>query len=503
MLVWPGRITYSIDLGYAERGQRRPRNRMRPLPVVALDPALRAVLQNRPARIHHGACTFRLAQVKLAARRRGGARQFVQRALPLRRRRRRQHLHARSSISMATATPSSGLQLMGTVNNVPEGTELTFPMTRHRHLAWHRVQRLRPHHGDAHRRHDPVARRLLRRPAPRLRRLLLPAAPDDFEPGAEFAAGDAVHHHGLRLRRGQHLGHQRGRSGGARLAGPDVTGIQAGTTQVLGFGGSLGTRTFPIGLSDRQRCVCELRLRDQRRLATGSAVAGRLRVMSRSTISGQFTTSDVPISSGHRRGRAGELLGDGLRQHRDGRRSGRRRGTRGRRLCRRRPRGNPDFTPAAFQIVFVPSAGTYSGALANGSTTCASSASSPGRADGAPSPAVLVTRRSAAADAPRTAVAVAGSGRREPRDAQLVAGRRADRPPTTRSTRARARGRRTWSWRPMGAATSITAIAPVGVRIYVRVVATNAGGSATSNEVHLHRGAARRSRARRRWRQPR
>jgi len=35
----------------------------------------------------------------------------------------------------------------------------------------------------------------------------------------------------------------------------------------------------------------------------------------------------------------------------------------------------------------------------------------------------------------------------------------------------------------MGMATSITAAAPLGMRIYVRVVATNAAGSATSNEV--------------------
>ena len=38
---------------------------------------------------------------------------------------------------------------------------------------------------------------------------------------------------------------------------------------------------------------------------------------------------------------------------------------------------------------------------------------------------------------------------------------------------------------PMGGATSITAVAPVGTPIYVRVVATNAAGSATSNEVQF------------------
>jgi hypothetical protein len=42
---------------------------------------------------------------------------------------------------------------------------------------------------------------------------------------------------------------------------------------------------------------------------------------------------------------------------------------------------------------------------------------------------------------------------------------------------------------PMGTATSISAAAPVGMRIYVRVVATNAVGSATSNEVNFQLSA--------------
>ena len=38
---------------------------------------------------------------------------------------------------------------------------------------------------------------------------------------------------------------------------------------------------------------------------------------------------------------------------------------------------------------------------------------------------------------------------------------------------------------PMGVAMSVTAVAPVGTPIYVRVVATNVAGSATSNEVQF------------------
>ena len=85
------------------------------------------------------------------------------------------------------------------------------------------------------------------------------------------------------------------------------------------------------------------------------------------------------------------------------------------------------------------------------------------------------------ADIPRSSDAAVDTVEQS-RVARVVTGSAARRP-TTRFTRARARARSNLAVASMGMSQSISAMAPVGVTIYVRVVASNAAGSATSNEV--------------------
>jgi hypothetical protein len=140
---------------------------------------------------------------------------------------------------------------------------------------------------------------------------------------------------------------------------------------------------------------------------------------------------------------------------------------------------NASFSPLYYAVT-VPSAGTYSGQLPSGRfylrgrTRMQSGAVSPPTAavvvDVAPppSPGVPVLTATQVASNPVTLSWTAGPGG-APTSFTLYAG-------TTPQGSNLAVA-------PMGLATSISTVAPAGVPIYVRVVATNAAGSATSNEI--------------------
>jgi hypothetical protein len=147
---------------------------------------------------------------------------------------------------------------------------------------------------------------------------------------------------------------------------------------------------------------------------------------------------------------------------------------------------DPSFNPA-FNVI-VPAAGTYSGVLGNGGYYLrVVSLSPPGSRGGVsetrfvqvgpapqppPGPPTLVPTQ--VGGNPVTVSWAPGSGG-TPTGYLLLAGTRP--------------GGQDLGAFPMGAATSVTAVAPVGIPLYVRVVASNAAGSATSNEISFQLAA--------------
>jgi hypothetical protein len=141
---------------------------------------------------------------------------------------------------------------------------------------------------------------------------------------------------------------------------------------------------------------------------------------------------------------------------------------------------NPSFNPAAFTVV-VPSAGSYSGSIANGTYYLRIRSLAPNGAPGMASDTRTVSVGSAPTTPPgaptlrltqsSNPVSLAwspGSGG-TPTNYTIYAGT--------------SPGASNLAVASMGMSQSISAMAPVGVTIYVRVVASNAAGSATSNEV--------------------
>jgi hypothetical protein len=141
---------------------------------------------------------------------------------------------------------------------------------------------------------------------------------------------------------------------------------------------------------------------------------------------------------------------------------------------------NPSFNPASFTVI-VPAAGTYSGSLAPGTYYLRVRSVSPGGAPGLASETRMVqVGAPVEPPAPPTLTPVnvtsnpitlswAPGGGGAALGYTLVAGT--------------SPGASNLGTFPMGAATSITATVPLGVRIHVRVVASNAAGQATSNEI--------------------
>ena len=144
---------------------------------------------------------------------------------------------------------------------------------------------------------------------------------------------------------------------------------------------------------------------------------------------------------------------------------------------------NPAFSPAAFTVI-VPSAGTYSGSLGNGTYYLRVRSLAVGGAPGMSSETRTVTLGPAPVALPGTPVLSLAQVAANPVTLSWSPG--AGGTPSGYTVYAgTSPGASNLAVAPMGGATSITAVAPVGTPIYVRVVATNAAGSATSNEVQF------------------
>ncbi|MCC7125631.1 MAG: fibronectin type III domain-containing protein [Acidobacteria bacterium] len=145
---------------------------------------------------------------------------------------------------------------------------------------------------------------------------------------------------------------------------------------------------------------------------------------------------------------------------------------------------NPDFNPASFTVI-VPNAGTHSGQLGSTGTLylrvrSLATNGAPGMASETravrlgPDPVMPPGQPALSITSTSNPVGLAwaqGSGG-TPSSYTVYAGT--------------APGASNLAVAPMGTAHALSAVAPVGMPIYVRVVATNASGSATSNEVVLN-----------------
>jgi hypothetical protein len=141
---------------------------------------------------------------------------------------------------------------------------------------------------------------------------------------------------------------------------------------------------------------------------------------------------------------------------------------------------NPGFNPAAFTVV-VPSAGSYSGSIANGTYYLRIRSLAPNGAPGMASETRTVSVGSAPVTPPG-APALRLTQSSNP--VALAWSPGSGGTPTTYTIYAgTSPGASNLAVASVGMSQSISAMAPVGLTIYVRVVASNAAGSATSNEV--------------------
>ncbi|MEZ5286820.1 MAG: fibronectin type III domain-containing protein [Vicinamibacterales bacterium] len=149
---------------------------------------------------------------------------------------------------------------------------------------------------------------------------------------------------------------------------------------------------------------------------------------------------------------------------------------------------NPGFNPASFTVI-VGAAGTYSGALGNGTWYLRVRSLASNGAPGLASETRQVTTGPPIPDPPTAPTLVKTQTSANPVTLNWSPGSGGT--PTSYTVYAgTSPGASNLAVAPMGLATSVTAAAPVGVPVYVRVVATNAAGSATSNEVVFTVGAA-------------
>jgi hypothetical protein len=374
--------------------------------------------------------------------------------------------------------PSSGLVQVGTMNNVPKNTVLTFPMNTSGiapGFEYFIYVRIVENRGGLQEVRGGYAsgRLLIYSPSSSLPRLTVSS------PSAGSSVNTPFSITGCAFDEGNTSGINMDEVSVLAIAGPNVTGVQAGSTQVLGFGGPLGTRSFPTSCPSASGAFAN----------SGFSISGvyalsqgnwTLRVLARSTISGQFTVRDVPVTvvtaAGAPQNFTATASGNTVTVSFTAPTSGPQVGGYIIEAAR-----NPDFVPAAFQVP-VPAPGSYSGAIASGTYYFRAVSLEAIGARIAASPAVLVNvgplpptppgppslSLAQAASNPITLSWSPGSGG-PPTNYTLYAGT--------------SPGASNLIVAPMGGATSISATAPVGVPIYVRVVATNGGGSATSNEV--------------------
>jgi hypothetical protein len=374
--------------------------------------------------------------------------------------------------------PSSGLVQVGTMNNVQKGTALTYTMNTNgitpgpEYFVYVRIVENR---GGLQEVRGGYAGGSLRvySPSSSLPRLTVSS------PAANSSVSTPFTITGCAYDEGNTSGINMDEVSVLAIAGPNVTGPQAGSTQVLGFGGSLGTRSFPTSCPSATGTFANsgFSFSGVYALAQGNWT---LRVLGRSTISGQFTTRDVPVTvvtaAGAPQSFTATASGNTVTVSFAAPTSGPRVG--GYIIEAARDAG---FSPAAFQV-FVPGPGTYSGAIASGTYYFRAVSLEPIGARIAASPAVLVNVGPLPPTPPGAPSLSLAQAAANPVTLSWSPGPGG--PPTSYTLYAgTSPGASNLVAAPMGANTSISAMAPVGLPIYVRVVATNAGGSATSNEV--------------------
>lgn len=475
LLIWPGRNTYTVDLSTLTAANQGLETECPFCPTLPwLNHSVRFFrLDPHEATI---GVTFRLAGVKLAALDEvaaGGTFNV------------RYGFNDADTGSTYTAQffldgdrdPSGGLVQVGTQNNVQRGAALTFPFNTNgvapgEYFVYVRIvenrgglQEVRGAYSGGKLRVYSASSSL-----PRLT-VSAPAA------GASVPTPFTIR--GCAYDEGNTSGINMDEVSVLAIAGPDVTGPQAGSTQVLGFGGSLGTRSFPTSCPSASGAFANsgFSFNGVYALSQGSWT---LRVLARSTISGQFTVRDVPITvvtaAGAPSNFSASASGNTVTVSFGAPTSGPQVGG-----YIVEASQNSQFSPAAFQV-FVPSPGTYSGAVASGTYYFRAVSLEPIGARIAPSPAVLVTVGPQPPSPPGPPTLSLAQAAANPVTLNWSPG--AGGPPTNYTLYAgTSPGASNLAVAPMGGATSISATAPVGVTIYVRVVATNAGGAATSNEV--------------------
>lgn len=272
------------------------------------------------------------------------------------------------------------------------------------------------------------------------------------------------------------------------VAGPGVVGVAPGTTYALGFGNGLGTLQYGPVTGSPVTCESVTNPASPYR-NSGFRISNiglqqgpwTLKTFARSTLTGELSAlGDIPVqvtqmtlapqnfqatSSGNtvtisfQAPVGGPPIGgyavDGAT--------------------------NPGFNPGAFTVV-VGAAGTYSGVLGNGTWYLRIRSLAPNGAPGMASETRSVTLGPAPPAPPGVPTLSMAQVSANPVTLRWSAG--AGGTPTSYTLYAgTSPGASNLAVAPMGLATSITAVAPLGTPIYVRVVATNAAGSATSNEV--------------------
>lgn len=283
------------------------------------------------------------------------------------------------------------------------------------------------------------------------------------------------------------------------IAGANVTGPQAGQTLALGFGNTLGNLSYAPLNPSTPPVVCESIANTASPFRNSgfeiSNISGlspgnwTLRVIARSTISGEFTQStDVPfvVSNATLGPRNFTVTGQGNTIN----------------LSWQPPIGGPTVGGYAIQLaqnsnfnpvlaqVNVPASTTSAGPaqLGNGSWCLRVLTLAPGGAPGAASDSQCFTIPfGTTPPTPPGPPVLTGQTTANPITLSWSAGTGGA--PTSYTLHAGSSpGASNLAVVPMGLGTSISANAPIGLRIYIRIVATNAAGSATSNEINFQLG---------------
>jgi hypothetical protein len=272
------------------------------------------------------------------------------------------------------------------------------------------------------------------------------------------------------------------------IPGPGITGPQAGITQVLGLGNTLGILEFgpltgtPLTCPSASGVFADsgFRITNITGLTPGSWT---LRVISRSTISGEFTTvPDIPFTVSN-----STVAPSNLRPSGSGNTIT---------LAWDAPTGGPPigayqidfafnsaFSPLSGQVVVPLTPTSVTGTLPNGTWFFRVRSLAPSGAPGGVSNIVQVNIPFGVT-APGSPVLTATQVTSNPITLSWAPG--AGGAPTSYTVVAgTSLGGSDLGSFPLGGLTSISASAPLGSRIYVRVVASNAIGSATSNEINF------------------